>query len=480
MHWQAGGLSMASALTKRAPALLVLAASLLVLFLPAPDGAPAGFSAAAALTVFAIGFWAVGALPEYLTAVCFFLLAMIFKVAPASVVFSGFSAGALWLVFGGLIIAAGVQRTGLGKRIAELLVGKLAGSYPRLITGVVLVSLALAFLMPSTMGRVLLLVPIFLALADRMGFEPGSNGRTGMVVAVALSSFLGPAAILPANVPNNVLAGAAEAYHGITITYFDYLLLHFPVLGALKSALLVWLICRIFPDRVRPSTDGGQPPPEPRTKLSGDERNLAIILGLALAFFVTDTLHGISPAWISLAAGVACLLPMIAIVTPQGFRTDVQMGPLFYVAGILGLGALVATSGVGDFLSRLLLDAVHLEEGADAYNFFALSAIGMVLGMVATMPGIPAILSPIAGDIAAATGMTLEQVLMLQVLGFSTLVLPYQVPPVLVALQVGGVPMGQAARVTLPLVALTWVLLIPLDYLWWVALGELSLPAFLL
>ena len=27
---------------------------------------------------------------------------------------------------------------------------------------------------------------------------------------------------------------------------------------------------------------------------------------------------------------------------------------------------------------------------------------------------------------------------------------------------------------------LTWVLLIPLDYLWWVALGELSLPAFLL
>lgn len=465
----------AAFLARRAPALLVLAASLLVLFLPAPEGAPAGFSAAAALTIFAIGFWAAGALPEYLTAVCFFLLAMIFKVAPASVVFSGFSAGALWLVFGGLIIAAGVQRTGLGKRIAELLVGKLAGSYPRLITGVVLVSLALAFLMPSTMGRVLLLVPIFLALADRMGFEPGSNGRTGMVVAVALSSFLGPAAILPANVPNNVLAGAAEAYHGITITYFDYLLLHFPVLGALKSALLVWLICRIFPDRVR----GGQPPAEPRTRLSGEERNLAIILGLALAFFVTDTLHGIAPAWISLAAGVACLMPMIAIVTPQGFRTDVQMGPLFYVAGILGLGALVATSGVGDFLSRLLLEAVHLEKGADAYNFFALSAIGMVLGMVATMPGIPAILSPIAGDIAAATGMTLEQVLMLQVLGFSTLVLPYQVPPVLVALQVGGVPMRQAARVTLPLVTLTWALLIPLDYIWWVALGELSLPAFL-
>lgn len=463
-------------LLKRAPALLVLAAALLVLFLPAPAGAPAGFSAAAALTIFAIGFWAVGALPEYLTAVSFFLLAMIFKVAPAAVVFSGFSAGALWLVFGGLIIAAGVQRTGLGRRIAELLVSRLSSSYPRLITGVVLVSMALAFLMPSTMGRVLLLVPIFLALADRMGFEPGSNGRTGMVVAVALSSFLGPAAILPANVPNNVLAGTAEAYHGITITYFDYLLLHFPVLGVLKSALLVWLICRILPDRVRDD----QAPPEARTKLNREERNLAIILGFALAFFVTDTLHGIAPAWVSLAAGVACLMPMIAIVTPQGFRTDVQMGPLFYVAGILGLGALVATSGVGDFLSRLLLDAVHLENGADAYNFFALSAIGMMLGMVATMPGIPAILSPIAGDIAAVTGMTLEQVLMLQVLGFSTLVLPYQVPPVLVALQVGGVPVMQATRVTLPLVALTWVLLIPLDYLWWVALGELSLPAFLL
>lgn len=460
-----------ASLRGRLPALLVMAAALLVLFLPVPEGAPAGFSAAAALTVFAIGFWATGALPEYLTAVCFFLLAMIFKVAPAPVIFSGFAAGALWLVFGGLIIAAGVQKTGLGRRIAELLVGRLAGSYFRVISGVVLVCLALAFLMPSTMGRVLLLVPIFLALADRLGFAPGSKGRTGMMVAVALGSFLGPAAILPANVPNNVLAGAAEAYHGIVITYFDYLLLHFPVLGAVKSLLLVVLICRIFPDTVR----AAEAPPVERTRLAGDERNLAIILGIALAFFVTDTLHGISPAWISLAAGVACLLPMIAIVTPQGFRTDVQMGPLFYVAGILGLGALVASSGVGDYLSHLLLNAVHLEKGADGYNFAALSAVGMVLGMLATMPGIPAILSPIAGDISAATGMPLETVLMLQVVGFSTLVLPYQVPPVLVALQVGGVSVRDAAKVTLPLMLLTWVVLIPLDYLWWVALGRLSL-----
>ena len=60
---------MVAALTKRGPTLLVLAAALLVLFLPAPEGAPAGFSAAAALTIFAIGFWAVGALPEYLPAV---------------------------------------------------------------------------------------------------------------------------------------------------------------------------------------------------------------------------------------------------------------------------------------------------------------------------------------------------------------------------------------------------------------------------
>lgn len=67
--------------------------------------------------------------------------------------------------------------------------------------------MALAFVMPSTMGRIVLLMPVILALADRMGFVEGRPGRTGMAVTLAIASFMVPCTILPANVPNMVLVG---------------------------------------------------------------------------------------------------------------------------------------------------------------------------------------------------------------------------------------------------------------------------------
>ena len=59
----------------------------------------------------------------------------------------------------------------------------------------------------------------------------------------------------------------------------------------------------------------------------------------------------------------------------------------------------------------------------------------MLLGLASTMPGVPAIMTPIAGDLAAASGLPLETILMIPVLGFSTVLLPFQVPPLIVGLR---------------------------------------------
>ncbi|MGT2437001.1 hypothetical protein ACU4GH_15310 [Bradyrhizobium betae] len=62
--------------------------------------------------------------------------------------------------------------------------------------------------------------------------------------------------------------------------------------------MLVWLVCRMFP-----STGRSRHCPSRKRVRRADRKNLlAAILALAVAGFATDTLHGISPAWISLAA----------------------------------------------------------------------------------------------------------------------------------------------------------------------------------
>jgi di/tricarboxylate transporter len=443
-----------------------LAVGAVLFFVPAPAGIAPSVMPAAALAVSSIGFWATGVLPGHITAIAFFLFAMLFKVAPAPVIFSGFHSTALWLIFGGLVIGVAVQRSGLGERFARALAARSGASYVGIITGIVAVSTAMPFFMPSTMGRVLILTPIVLAFADRLGFAAGSRGRTGMALAAMMATLMSGFAILPANVPNMVLMGASETLYGFVPVYGEYLLLHFPVTGALKSVALVACICLLFPDRPRPA-------PEVPTAATGGEgeRRLMIILAVALVLWATDFLHHISPAWIALGAAFVCLLPRVGMLPAKVFNGEIDYGSLFYVAGLFGLGAMVAQSGLGDLLARALVETVDFTPGEHGRNFIAVSLIATLLALVTTSTALAAVMTPLAAGIAEATGLPLDTVLMTEVIGFSTIMLPYQSAPIVVVMQIAGVRARDGVSLTLMLGAIALFVLLPLNYLWWSLLG---------
>jgi len=120
--------------------------------------------------------WAFGFLSQPITALLFFLFAAVFEIAKPSVIFSGFASPAWWLVVGGAITTIAVERTELGRRIAAALFGGLTTSYRASLTAVALVAMGLNFVMPSATARVMLLMPIVSALADRLGLTAGRPG----------------------------------------------------------------------------------------------------------------------------------------------------------------------------------------------------------------------------------------------------------------------------------------------------------------
>lgn len=450
-------------------ALTVFAIAVVLLLAPAPDGWEPKVLRGAALVLFAMGFFATGIIPEFVTGLAFFAVASLIAVAPADVIFAGWSSTALWLTFGGLIVGIAVTRTGLGGRLAARLTGLFGETYTAQVAAMILVGVALSFVMPSTMGRVILLVPIALALADRLGFTEGRNGRHGLVMAIACGTWMPAVAILPANVPNMVLAGTAETLYDLHFTYGAYLFLHFPVTGVLKAIAIYFAVLMLFPDRAAPS-DAQAVEAKPMTR---DEKVLAVVLTITLALWALDFLHGISPAWIALSAGVVCLLPGVDLVTKEDFMTRFNTASIIYIAAVLSVAAIIVDSGVGRELATRILPLLPLDPGSPATNFATLIGLGSVTGILATAPSVPAVLPPFAQDLATATGFPLVTVLMTFVLGYSTMFLPYQVPPLIVALQLGGVPLGKAGRFTLILAGLTIVFLIPLNYGWWRFLGYL-------
>ena len=440
---------------------IVCLAALGIYFTPPPEGVSVGMMHAAALVVFTVGLWAVGSLPEHIVGFLFFMLAMALAVAPAQVVFSGFASATLWLVLGGLIMAEAVNRTGLAQRLASALFDRFALSYAQLVVAVVLASIVLSFLIPATVGRVLLLLPIVMALAQRVGFAHDSTGYNGLCLAAIIATYQCGTTILPANAPNLVLAGSAEALYGLHITYAEYLWVQFPVLGALKSIAIICFVLWLFPAQAKPAPGTANTEP-----LTPEQRRMIAILAAALVLWATDFLHGITSGWIALAAGTACLLPGIGVMPVAAFN-QVRLGPYFYVGATLGLGLVIQKTGLSDGLGRLLQGVLPLEAGADFGNFIMLSVLATFTGLFTTNPAQPAVLAPLAEYFAQATGWPLKTALMTIGVGFTTFLFPYQVPPAMVGLQVGALRVAPMLRLVLPLAAFGLVVMLPLQYGWW-------------
>ncbi|MFM9846181.1 MAG: SLC13 family permease [Hyphomicrobiaceae bacterium] len=259
---------------RRAAVLAIIALSAIFVALqPAPAATPnamIGF----AIVLASVALWATAAVSTLVAGLLFFSLAFATQIAPPLDLLSGFWSNAAGLVFGGFVIGAAAERSGLGRYVARGLMQHFQSSYPRFILGILIGTGALSFLVPSTMGRLAITLPIITAATQEAGYEPGSRGYVGAIATAVAGNFLTSYAILPGNLTNIIALGALEAIHGPQTQYAEYLLLCGPVLGVAK-ALLFWVCVIVLLPAPPPASATAVPHPLP---LSGAARRLAIRL----------------------------------------------------------------------------------------------------------------------------------------------------------------------------------------------------------
>jgi di/tricarboxylate transporter len=240
------------------------------------------------------------------------------------------------------------------------------------------------------------------------------------------------------------------------------------VLGLLKGLALCACIVWLFPDKAERSIEV-----EPTRPLSPEEKRLGVLLLITLGLWLTDSLHGISPAWVGLAAACLCLLPRIGFVSGEEFGQEVNHRTAVYVAAILGLAALVGQSGLGTLIGNEVLTIAPLDPASPFRSYASIVGLSTLLNFVVTANGVPALFTPLAQSLATASGFPLLSVLMIQVIGFSTPLLPYQASPIVLAIEMGRIPFVAALRLSLALAFITFVVLVPINYGWFVFLGWL-------
>lgn len=421
---------------------------------------------AAGLGCAALTLFATRAVPEIVTAFGIFLFALALGVIPRDLVFSGFMSSGFWLLVSGIILGVAITATGLAARISGRLIGLTGPSYSRAILVIAAAGMALGVLIPSTMPRIVVMIPIATALAERLGLASDGKGAIGLVATAATATLLPTYTILTANLPTIVHVGTMDQLYGIKSTYSGYLLLQLPV-NLLRFALLVLLMMTFTRERV--ATDHkADTAPEPITR---EQRRLLVILSAAILLWMTDFVHGIPPAWVALTAATIVIWPRFGMLKPTAMKEQIDLTPAIFFASIVTVVAFAGAVELDQYLADAVIGVLPMNGEGGLSSVYAIYGFSVALSHLTTAPAAPAVLAPFAAPLAEATGLSLEAISMTQILGISTPAIPYQAPPLIVAMSISKVPNAVFLRICLWLALAVTVIGVPLTYGWWQLIG---------
>lgn len=404
-------------------------------------------------------FWATSIIPNYQTSLIFLFTCLIFSLSSKDIIFSGFSSSAFWLVFAGMLIASAIKNVNLSERFSALFSSIKNPNYLNILIFINIFSLLFSFVMPSSLGRTVLLIPIAMIVAKNFGFKENDKGYIGIMLAFIFSTVIPAFTILPANVPNMILSGLTYEIYGFELLYSHYLVANFFVLGFIKNLILVALLYFMYNDTPKYTFYKSE-----KNLLLKDEKIVIYTTFTMILFWATDFIHGISASLIAIIGVLFLANPTINIIKTKDVN-NINFASLLLVAAIISFGNIVATN---DYIKEILTSIINLYKPTEyeVLNHILISSFMSFTGIFITQPSIPAIFTPMAEHISSISSFSLNEVIMMEVSAFSTLFLPYQSPPIIIGLALANIKQTQAIKFLLLLAVITIIFLFPLQYYW--------------
>jgi L-tartrate/succinate antiporter len=162
---------------------------------------------------------------------------------------SGFSNPTVWLIFAAFVFAMGYEKTGLGRRVALLMVKWLGGRTVGLGYAVAFSDLLLAPFTPSNTARSAgMIYPVIRNVPELYGVTsdtPGPFGTAVMWIAFA-TTCVTSSMFVTALAPNLLLLDIARTTTGVVVTWTDWLIGFLPI-GVVLLLVVPWLTFRLHP-----------------------------------------------------------------------------------------------------------------------------------------------------------------------------------------------------------------------------------------
>ena len=356
---------------------LGLAAFVLFLLLPTPEGLPReGWTVLALIALMAV-WWVSEAVPIPITSLLPLIVLPLFGVASIADAAAPYAHPVIMLLLGGFILAKSVERWGLHERLALLTVARFSTRPAGLSLGF-LVAAALLSAWISNTATTIMLMPVALSVAASLGARPGQGDTlaVALCLSVAYGASIGGLAT-PVGTPTNLIViGVLEEAGDARLSFARWMMLGVPAVLVLIPA--AWLVLTRLSGRIEVAGDAGAARRVVRGRLaalgpwSTPEVRTLIVFGLVAflwvfrrAFLQDMTVFGVQPL-AGLSDPVTAIIGAVLVfLVPSGSRDErgamlldwptamrIPWDVLLLFGGGLSLAAMVTQTGLGAWLGE--------------------------------------------------------------------------------------------------------------------------------
>lgn len=433
----------------------------------APSGlSPAGWDAAAVAALVAI-WWIFEAIPLSATALLPLVLFPLLDVLPIREAARPYANPIILLMLGGFIIALGMQRWGLHKRIALTLVSWVGTRPANLVGGFMLASALVSMWVFNTTTAVMML-PIALSVVefvrqrsagDAEREAQASRFATALMIGIAYGATVGGMGTLIGTAPNAVLAGFMAETYGFDVSFASWMMVGVPMV-VLLLPLLWWILVRIaFPLRMGSVPGQAEVIAEELRALgpmSRGERIVAAVVGVTATLWVfrpliDNALPGIALNDTSIAIFGGLLLFVIPVDLKRGvfaldgdWARELPWGVVLLFGGGLALAAGIKGSGLAIWIGGATSTLAGLPTLA---VLFTVIAIIILLTELTSNTATTATFLPVVAGVAVGIGENPLLFVFPAVMAANcAFMMPVATPPNAVIFASGLVDIGQFIR----------------------------------
>lgn len=331
-------------------ALLVL---VLGYVLPTPGGLSRPGLAALGAIVATVPLLVCGVLPDYVVMLLLTLALVLPGHVPASAMLGGFATPAWIMILTLLAVGTAVSRSGLMLRLVLVSLQRLPPTFLAQSLALSWTGILMTAGLTSGATRIALGVPIARGIADAMGFARRSPGAAAIGL-LTFFTFLEMGELFLTGtftglVVHDLLPRAARS----TITWWRWSLVALPTFVVIFGLVYAMLLLLFQPHRqARVNLGAIQLQQSLLGPLTRHEIWSAVALAVLLVGFATREVHGIAPAWLSVAVFLG--LFMLGTMDQTALQGGGILGLLVYSGVILSLSNVFGALEIDAWLTSLV------------------------------------------------------------------------------------------------------------------------------